>query len=176
ALGAEFFGASQFKAEQLKELLTVKEQLVSLNLNKMPVNDEDLKIIAQFTSLRKLNLSFTDVKGSGLAALNQLRELKQLSLSGTGVHTADINLLASLPKLTHLYIWSTPAQSENITAIQRRLKNVKIETGFSGDTVILKLNPPIIENEEQILTGATPLKLKHYVRGAEIRYTTDGTE
>ena len=38
ALGVEFFSAEQFKPEQLKELLAVKEQVVSLNLNKMPVS------------------------------------------------------------------------------------------------------------------------------------------
>ena len=42
ALGVEFFSAEQFKPEQLKELLAVKEQIVSLNLNKMPVADKDL--------------------------------------------------------------------------------------------------------------------------------------
>lgn len=176
ALGVEFFGATQFKTEQLKELLTVKEQVVSLNLNKMPVNDDDLKTIARFINLRRLNLSFTNIKGTGLAALNQLKELKQLSLSGTGVSAANLTALASLPRLTQLYIWSTPAQSQNLAAIQKQLKNITIETGFTGDTIIIKLNPPLLENEEQVLVGPTPLKLKHFVQGVTIHYTTDGTE
>ncbi|MEP7144475.1 MAG: chitobiase/beta-hexosaminidase C-terminal domain-containing protein [Ferruginibacter sp.] len=176
ALGVEFFGATQFKTEQLKELIPVKEQVVSLNLNKMPVSDDDLKTIAQFFNLRRLNLSFTNIKGMGLAAISQLKELKQLSLSGTGVHTTDLGVLATLPKLTQLYIWSTPAQSQNLAAIQKQLKNIKIETGFTGDTIIIKLNPPLVENEEQVLVQPTYLKLKHYVRGVVIHYTTDGTE
>lgn len=176
ALGVEFFGAAQFKTEQLKELLKVKEQVVSLNLNKMPVNDDDLKTIAQFINLRRLNLSFTNIKGTGLTELNQLKELKQLSLSGTRTTAANLMALSSLPKLTQLYIWSTPAQSQSLAAIQKQLKNTTIQTGFTGDTIIIKLNPPLIENEEQILTGPTHLKLKHYVKGVTIRYTTDGTE
>jgi hypothetical protein len=63
ALGAEFFSASQFKPKSLIELLEVKRQLVSLSLDKMPVKDEDLKTISQFTQLRKLNLSFTNITG-----------------------------------------------------------------------------------------------------------------
>ena len=176
ALGVEFFGAAQFKAAQLKELLPVKEQLVSLNLNKMPVTDEDLAIIAQFTNLRKLNLSFTNIKGTELAALNSLKELKQLSLSGTSVNTASLSKLSSLPKLTSLFIWSTPAQSQSLAAIQKQFKNTKIETGFTGDTIIIKLNPPMIENEEEIVLQPVPLLLKHYVKGVTIRYTTDGTQ
>jgi uncharacterized membrane protein/mono/diheme cytochrome c family protein len=176
ALGVEFYGASQFKPEQLKELLSVKEQIVSLNLNKMPVTDGDLTTIAQFINLRKLNLSFTNIKGTGLATLNSLKELKELSLSGTGVNAGNLGVLVSLPKLTQLYIWSTPAQSQNIATIQKQFKNTRIETGFTGDTIIIKLNKPIVENEEQILVQPTRLKLKHYVKGVTINFTTDGTE
>ena len=176
ALGVEFFGAAQFKPEQLKELLDVKAQIVSLNLNKMPVTDEDLATIAQFVQLRKLNLSFTNIKGTDLTALKKLTELKQLSLSGTGVSSASIGVLASLPKLTQLYIWNTPAQAENLAAIQKQFKNTRLETGFNGDTITIRLNKPTVENEEQILLQATTLKLKHFVNGVTIHYTLDGSE
>jgi hypothetical protein len=51
-----------------------------------------------------------------------------------------------------------------------------VETGFRADTVLLKLTPPILQNEEQIIDTAVALKLKHYVPGITIRYTLDGTE
>jgi hypothetical protein len=175
-LGVEFFGAPQFKSDQLKELLTVKDQIVSLNLNKMPVTDEDLSTITQFTNLRRLNLSFTNIKGTDLTPLGTLKELKQLSLSGTGVQASKLNVLAALPKLTELYLWSTPAQSENLASLRKQMKNTMIDTGFRGDTIIVKLNAPIIDNENQVLLGPTPLKLKHFVKGVDIRYTTDGSE
>ena len=176
ALGVEFFGASQFKSEQLKELLHVKEQIVSLNLNKMPVTDDDLSTIAQFTNLRKLNLSFTNIKGPGLGVLKSLTALQQLSLSGTGVNAASLGGLASLSKLSQLYIWSTPAQMQPLTALQKQLKNTAIQTGFNGDSIKMKLNAPIVENEEQIILKPLALKLKHYVKGVSIRYTIDGSE
>ena len=176
ALGVEFFGASQFKSEQLKELLSVKEQIVSLNLNKMPVTDDDLTTIAQFVNLRKLNLSFTNIKGSGLGALKSLTLLQQLSLSGTGVNAASLGGLAALSKLSQLYIWSTPAQIQPLAALQKQLKNTAIQTGFNGDSIKMKLNAPIVENEEQVILKPIALKLKHYVKGVTIRYTTDGSE
>jgi uncharacterized membrane protein len=176
ALGVEFFGAAQFKSGQLKELLPVKEQIVSLNLNKMPVTDDDLATIAQFVNLRRLNLSFTNIKGTGLAALKPLTELKQLSLSGTGVQAQNLSQLAALPKLTQLYIWSTPAQMQPLAALQKQLKNTVLQTGFNGDSIKMKLNAPIVENEEQIILHPITLKLKHYVKGVTIRYTTDGSE
>lgn len=176
ALGVTFFSASQFKPEQLKELNEVKDQIVSLNLNKMPVTDEDLATIAQFTNLRKLNLSFTNIKGSGLKSLATLKELKQLSLSGTGVNAASLAALAPLTKLTELHIWTTPAQSENLAALQKQLPHIQVQTGFKGDTITIKLNMPLIENEEQIVIDPIALKIKHPINGVSIRYTTDGSE
>ena len=176
ALRVEFFGAAQFKPEQLKELLQIKEQIVSLNLNKMPVTDADLSTIAQFSNLRKLNLSFTDIKGEGISALAPLKELMQLSLSGTGVTVENLKALSSLPKLTRLYIWSTPAQEQDLLAIKQQLKKATIETGFTGDSIIIKLNPPLVENEEPIIQQPERLKLKHFVKGVTIRFTTDGSD
>jgi Leucine-rich repeat (LRR) protein len=176
ALGVEFFGAEQFKPDQLKDLLTVKEQIVSLNLNKMPVTDEDIKTIAQFPNLRKLNLSFTNITGATLNELSKLKELKLLSLSGTKIKSNNLQFLTSLPKLSRLFVWNTSLPPEEVKRLQQQLKATAVETGFKGDTVVIKLNPPVIENEEQVITVPVPLKLVHYVKGVTIRYTTDGTE
>ena len=40
----------------------------------------------------------------------------------------------------------------------------------------MKLTPPVVLNEEGFVTTTIPLKLKHYIQGAAIRYTTDGSE
>jgi hypothetical protein len=56
-----------------------------------------------------------------------------------------------------------------------QFKNISFDSGYKGDTVVLKLNPPLLENEEQIVVDPVPLKLKHYVKGVSIRYTTDGS-
>lgn len=176
ALGVEFFSAQAYLPEQLKELLTIKEQVVSLSLNKMPVKDEELKIISQFTNLRKLNLSFTDITGKTLSELIALKELQQLSLSGTAIKKGNLLTLASLKKLSHLFIWSTTLSQADIDAVKNSMKDVTVEKGFSGDTTILNLTPPILQNEEQIINKPITLQLKHFIKGVTIRYTLDGTE
>ena len=175
ALGVEFFSKEQFQSQQLKDLLDVKNQIVTLNLNKMPVTDEDLKTIGQFANLRKLNLSFTDITGVTLQELTKLKELKILSLSGTQIKAANLQLLSGMTKLTHLVVWDVTLSAAELNTLQQHLKTTAIETGFRGDTVLVKLNPPIIENEEQVITGTQPLQLKHYITGVTIRYTSDGT-
>jgi uncharacterized membrane protein len=174
ALGAEFFSASQFKPESLKDLLEVKQQLVSLSLDKMPVKDEDLKTISQFSQLRKLKLSFTDITGATINELTALKELKQLSLSGTAIKADALKNLSSLKQLTRLFLWNTGLKDNEIKQLEN--KNLVIETGFRSDTITLKLTPPILENEEQVIIKFQLLKLKHYINGVTIRYTLDGTD
>jgi len=173
ALAAEFFSAAQFKSDSLKDLLAIKGQLVSLNLARMPVTDEDIKTIGQFINLRRLNLSFTNITGSTLNELKGLKELKQLSLSGTKITASSLNGLRSLDQLTKLFIWNTGLKKEDVAFLKN--KSLNIETGFRTDTMILRLTPPILENTQQVLLQPQPLRLKHYINGVTIRYTLDGT-
>ncbi len=175
ALGVDFFSASAYLPEQLKELLDVKEQVVSLSLNKMPVNDDELKIISQFKNLRKLNLSFTNITGRNLTELNKLEELRQLSLSGTKIVKVDIAKLSALKKLSQLFVWNTGLTDADVTTLRTTMKGTALENGYKGDTTIFKLNAPILLNEEQIINMPITLKLKHYINGVSIRYTLDGS-
>ncbi|CAN5395725.1 chitobiase/beta-hexosaminidase C-terminal domain-containing protein [soil metagenome] len=176
ALAASFYGASLYKPEQLKDLLQVKQQIVSLNLNKIPASDADLKQVAQLTNLRRLNLDFTNVTGAGLNELRGLKHLKQLSIAGVPLKEGDLKVLSAFPELTHVYIWNSGLQPNAVAALQKTMKLVKFETGFNGDTIVLQLNAPILENEETIITDTMPLKLRHYIKGVAIRYTLDGSD
>ena len=176
ALGAEFFSPSQFSSEALKDLLALKSQLVSLNLNKMPLKDEDVKTISEFKELRKLNLSFTGIQGSSLSQLNKLKQLKQLSLSGNPLTMDETKKISSLPQLSKLFLWNSGLKEDAIKQLQQGNKNLIVESGFYGDTLTLKLTTPILENEEQIITKPVSLKLKHHISGVVVRYTLDGAE
>ncbi len=176
ALEVNFYGISSFKSAYLKELEAVKDQVVSLNLNKMPLKDDDLKFIAIFPNLRKLNLAFTQITGATLGLLKSLKSLQSLSLSGTSVKVDNLKVLSELPSLSALYIWNTSLSEEDITSLQQQFPGIQIESGFKGAGIVAKLNAPIIEGEAQVFTHTTKVKLKNFISGAEIRYTLDGSE
>lgn len=177
ALSVNFFNSRLFKSEQLKELQKIKKQIVSIDLAKMPVQDADLKFIAELENLRRLNLSFTNINGSGLAELKKLKFLHSISLSGTKITAAQLEQLRSFPALQTVYVWNTSIAVNELERLQQKLKAIDLVTGFKDDTSILKLTTPVLLNEEAFITEASvPLKLKHYIQGAVIRYTTDGTE
>ena len=176
ALTVSFFNSSLFNSQQLKELLKIKRQIVSLDLSKMPVTDADLKIIAEFENLRKLNLSFTSITGNNLNELSKLIFLRTLTLSGTKVQASALRQLADFPGLRNVYAWKIPVDTSEIKRIDENARNLTFETGYNGDTAMLKLTPPSLENDTTIITKAVALQLKHFMPGSVIRYTTDGTE
>jgi uncharacterized membrane protein len=176
ALSVDFYGVAAFNSAHLNELEPVKEQVVSLNLNKMPVKDEDLRSIAMFSNLRKLNLAFTRITGATMNELKVLQSLRSLSLSGTSVKATDLEALSSLTELSALFLWNTSLSEQDISALKQRFPKINIESGYKGAGIVAKLNAPIIEGEEQVFSSSTKVKLKNFIQGAVLHYTLDGSE
>jgi len=176
ALSVSFFSESAFQSSDLSDLTPIKNQIVELDASKMPVKDEDLKLIAQFSNLRKLLLNFTDITGSTLGELAKLPHLRELSLTGTPVKATQLLALKNAKGLRNLYVWNTSIKPEEFKQLNKQLRGVTLESGFRSDTVVMKLNPPNFINKEQILKGEAILKLEHQIKGTVIRYTLDDTE
>ncbi|MCR6721877.1 MAG: chitobiase/beta-hexosaminidase C-terminal domain-containing protein [Chitinophagaceae bacterium] len=176
ALTVSFFNSTKFQSEQLKELSKIKEQIVSLDLTRMPLGSDDMKTISQFTNLRRLHLGFTPVKAEDLKLIKELKNLRTLTLSGTNINASQLAVLKELPKLSQVYTWQMPGSQQDWEKLINEMPAVSIESGFAGDSILLQLSPPIFENEITIISEPMPLKLKHYIQGAEIRYTLDGSE
>lgn len=176
ALAVDFYGATFFKPEQLKELSSVKEQIVELNLERMPVTDKDLSDLTDLRNLRKLNLDFTRITGDGLKALTKLPHLQSLSLSGTQIKAADLDQLTNIKDLHKLYLWKTGITGDALADLRRKRKDLELITGFNGDTVRVRLSPPRLETEARIIRDSpVVIKMKNFMPGAVIRYTLDGS-
>ena len=190
-LNVDFYSPQFFRSGQLNDLEPIARQIVSLDLDKMPVTDADVPAIVRFSNLRTLNLSFTAVTGAGIALLCRLTQLKSLSLSGTPVKVEDIGCLLTMKSLRHLYLWNTAIAPGSIASAAPAASaasaspsspsagnannGLDIQMGVRTDTMLIRLNPPILQNEERILLQPMQLRLKHYVPGVAIRYTIDGT-
>ena len=178
ALTVNIYNRDAFTTQTLDELRDVKFQIVSLELNKMPVKNADLKNVARFENLRRLNLNFTDITGKGLEALISLKHLKSLSLSGTKVNYGDLRqYIPSFKSLNTIAIWDTELSISEIQQLQSANKHIQFLAGFKDDgSRPIKLNAPRVKNKEVVFGESLSLQLFHPVKGVEIRYTTDGSE
>jgi len=177
ALEAAFFVSRKFDRKSLENLAKVKEQLVELSLSKMPVKDEDIKLIAQFANLEKLNLNQTDITGNTLEQLAQSKKLGSVTLSGTKVGKTQLQKLMTLPALKEVFVWNTSLDSLAIQEFAKKYPSVVFDAGYKENPdEILKVNPPILINEDFILKKGVPIEFKHTLRNVKIHYTLDGTD
>jgi uncharacterized membrane protein/mono/diheme cytochrome c family protein len=177
ALQADFFVREKFDRKKLEELLKIKEQLVVLNLGNMPIEDADMKTINQFPNLEKLILNNSLITNSGLNEIKKLKSLRTLSLAGTKIDKNAAQSISQLDSLKEVFIWNTKITSMEAGELQKQNKRIKFDQGYIPDeNEILALTPPMVENEEFILSDKEQIKLKHQVGGVNIRYTTDGSD
>lgn len=174
ALQVDFFVKEFFQLSALDELKQIDEQLVSLSLSKMPVSDDDLKILSSFKNLETLNLNFTNVTGPGLTNLKSCEKLKSISLSGTKVTVDALKPVLELPNVHTIYIWNTGISESEKAEVEKSRPDVKFVHTLFKDESVLALSKPILTNEG-VLKAADKIELKHTMPGVTIRYTIDGT-
>jgi uncharacterized membrane protein len=177
AIRADFYLRESYDRKYLEELVDLKEQLISLNLSRMPVQDEDLKTIGKFRNLEVLNLNNTAINGSGLEGLSSLPKLRALSLSGTEVSAVTLGALGKSSSLEEVFIWNTPVSQDEVTSLTKDFPHIQWNIGYIPDEEeILKLNPPILKNKGLVLGPEEKLILRHNLPGTVVRYTLDGTD
>ena len=178
ALEVALYNRNKYTVKHLEELSTIRKQVISISLNKLPVKNADLSSLQQFQNLRKLDLNFTEITDAGLATLAALPQLRSLAISGTKIsHAALVNYLPGFKALQSIAIWNTAVNPEDVISLKKNFPKINIVEGFidtGADT--LKLNPPQVRNQEMVFPKTLPLELYHPVKGVTIRYTIDGSE
>jgi Leucine-rich repeat (LRR) protein len=172
ALQVDFFLRESFKPEFLEELKSIGEQLVILNLSKMPVND--LAVVATFNNLEILNLNFTAIDGAALTSLRGLQNLQSLSLAGTSIGANDLEKVLALPKLAEIYVWNTQITDKEREVLSKKFPDVEIIGNLFSEAEILRLDRPRLENDGVLRKGEL-ISLKHSMPGVAIRMTRDGS-
>ncbi|MCC6290398.1 MAG: chitobiase/beta-hexosaminidase C-terminal domain-containing protein [Chitinophagaceae bacterium] len=177
ALVANVYGRNVYTSKSLEELLPLKEQIVELNLARMPVKDDDMKVIQQMPNLRRLNLNYTDITDNGIALLSNVKSLREVALSGTATTANALEKILPLPDLSSIYIWDTKIDSTALQRLRTKFPKLVIESGFvDNGAEIMALSAPVIKPAAGIFEKDIQAEIKHPFKGVEIRYTTDGSE
>ena len=178
ALDVTLYSKANFTIASLEELLEVGEQIVSLNLAKMPITDGEMITLAKFKNLNRLNLNFTAISGLGLEQLKSLKKLRHLSLSGTSVDYKSLqSLMKDFGNLRSLTVWDTPITPAEVDNLRKEYVGIKLVAGrVETAEDILQLNLPQLANSSNIFRESMVLELGHPIRDVEIRFTLDGTE
>jgi len=176
ALEAAYYGTSAFDPASLKDLKTVREQLVKINLNRMPLESVDLSFLRDFPNLEELQLNFTGVTASQLSSLEGLENLRSLALSGNQLGPEAVSVLGKLTQVKRLYLWNSGLDEASRADLSKTIASTHIDFGYDGKGVVYPLNPPKLAVDKEFFMDSMELVLSHPIRTAEIRYTIDGSE
>jgi len=177
ALEAHIFVRQAYQDDYLTGLAKVRDQIVSLNLTNLPIQDEDIETMTQFNNLEKLWLNGTDITGETLNVLSACQNLRSLAVSGTRIGQNLEKALKAIPSLSEVFVWNTQLTDQQIDDLERQYPDIHFHRGYIPDeSELLSLSPPWLANESKILKPGESVRLKNSFPGAEIRYTLDGTE
>ena len=126
---ANFVNVLPFNKTSLLALKNINAQLVTLKLTNLPINDNDIKIVADLKNIKKLNVENTLITDNGLDYIKQLSQLEQLNLYGTNISDEGLMQLASLKNLSVLYLWKTKVTLNGIEQFKKLNPKVTIEIG-----------------------------------------------
>ena len=126
---ANFVNVLPFNKTSLLALKNINAQLVTLKLTNLPINDNDIKIVADLKNIKKLNVENTLITDNGMDYIKQLSQLEQLNLYGTNISDEGLMQLASLKNLSVLYLWKTKVTLNGIEQFKKLNPKVTIEIG-----------------------------------------------
>ena len=76
-----------------------------------------------------------------------------------------------------VYVWNIKFDSVAFQALRKRYAKVDIQSGFvDKGQFIVELSPPLILTEAGISDSTLLIKLKHPLKGVDIRYTLNGKQ
>lgn len=176
ALAVTFTVRGGFTSQQWKAIAALKEQVVNINCANMPLKDEDLSILKDFSNLETLILSGTDILGDGLKYITQLPKLRHVAVSSTKVSADKLKPLASAPALRTVYCWNSGTSLKDSATLAQVNPRIRWDFGKGNDpNELVRLTPPQVKDlEHPILDGGKLLVLRHPMPGVQIRYTLDG--
>lgn len=138
------------------EILANCSLMDALTLSRTNVNDDDLKVISRWHSMRWLMLDETCVTDAGVDSLNSFPNLLSLSLGDTQVTSAGLKKLKTL-KLEFLSLNGIELGPEGPPLLKRfpRLERLQLErTGFTDTDCDRLLN---LKSLKSLLLGNTPV-------------------
>lgn len=127
-LQASCINVPYFDNGAARELLSLKDHIVSLNLSGTQVTDSVFHIIGQLSNLTILKMNNTRITGQGVMHLKPLQHLKQIHFTHTDFHPDRLELMFAFPALEKVYLYPISQQQPKNFAIPDTLNGI-FQTG-----------------------------------------------
>jgi hypothetical protein len=118
-------GVSKCDDAKVEGILSIKENIVQLDLGRTVITDGALKTVGQLPRLVSLDLRQTKITDAGLEALSGLKKLQTINLYGTEITDAGLKHLAKIKSLKNVYLWQSKATKAGVKQLTAAIPGVK---------------------------------------------------
>jgi uncharacterized membrane protein len=126
-------GGGSVTESGLQTLISARDQIEELNLQRSGVKDQQLKAVGQLAKLSQLHLEGNQISDSGVVSLAALGNLKYLNLYGNQrITDASIVVLSQMRTLQEVYLWDTHVTEHGAAELRRKHLNLVVDLGASG--------------------------------------------
>ena len=171
-----FYQRNFYAHENLKRLSPIQSQIVNLNMQNMPLQEEDIAFIARCSQLQKLNLNFTQLSADQLVPLKKLTKLKSISICGLAYDEKNWPAFFENAPFDEVHLWASSLNPPQIDKIRSAYPRINFTVGDNLKNDLIKITSPIIDQDSSIIASHLDINIKHFLDGTDIRYTTDGTD
>jgi hypothetical protein len=145
-------------------------------MQNMPLKDEDILFIATLSHLKKLNLNYTSLKINQLGPLQNLKELKTISICGLPYDEIALQKFLQNASFEKVQLWSSNLTREQSNRFIQQFPKIQFTIGDNLENELIKITNPIIQQDSSIIATHLDVAVKHFLKGTNIRYTTDGSD
>jgi uncharacterized membrane protein/mono/diheme cytochrome c family protein len=146
-LSANFITTDKVTDIDMKLLIPISKQLISLKAGDTKITDTALKYISQCINLTRLHLQHTAITDKGLSLLSSLTDLRDINLVGTSVTARGLSNLKNLKELHTIYLYETEIKRSDWPVLQSAFPSTRLDSGgyvlpmLEGDTSLVKPKP-----------------------------------
>jgi hypothetical protein len=171
-----FFQGSNYNRENLKRLGKIKDQIINLNMQGMPLTHEDLELIVTFTNLQKINLNNTSLDITSLERLKTLTKLKAVSICGIVFNETELDKFLDQATFSSLHVWTHNSDEKQLEKLIKKHPTINIIVGDNLTDEIMKISNPIVTQDSSVFSDHLNVQIKHLLKGVVVRYTSDGSD
>jgi len=175
-INVNFFQGSFYKTDYLQKLDKIKDQIITLNMQNIPLQKKDIDIISSFANLEKLNLNYSKLKIEDIQGLSALKKLKSLSLAGMNIDNNKLEAIIKSGAIQKLQLWANGLYKKDLSPLITKYPAIQFNVGDNLEDSIMKLNNPTIQQDSTIITDNITVPIKHFLNGVTIKYTIDDSE
>lgn len=123
------------------------QQVIAVELDKKPLNEEDFKVLSSYPNLSELYFTGRKLTPAWLEVAAQQKNLRSLFLEDTNVTDKDLPRLASLPRLSYLALTETGVTDAGLASLSKIKSLRRVDVGqkvtAAGIKAFQKLRPDV---------------------------------